>query len=173
MTEPPQLTIHPVSGIDVEDVHAELVTLYRRCYAGPPWHEGDDEVAAYATRIRSWATRDSFTGLIARVPDRDGLAGATYGWLDPPEIRGLPMPGVDRPRVFHVGDLMVDPDHRRRGLGRRLLDQLVAGRLPAALVTHRDSGSRRLYESAGWRHTGTLTPPGSWTMLVYVREPTG
>ena len=170
MTDPPPPTIRPLTGADLDDVHAELVALYRRCYAGPPWHEGDEEVAAYATRIRTWATNDGFTGLIARHDDGT-LAGATYGWVGPPEARGLPMPGVDHPRVFHVGDLMVDPDHWRRGLGRRLLDQLVTSRLPAVLVTHRDSGSRRLYESAGWRHTGTLAPPGSWDMLVYAREP--
>lgn len=169
MTEPFVPTIHPLTAVGVGTVHAELVALYRHCYAEPPWSEGPEEVAAYAERVRGWASEDGFTGLLARHDDGT-LAGATYGWVGPPQVRSLPLPGIDHPSVFHIGDLMVHPRSRRHGLGRRLLDQLVAGRRPAVLVTHPDSDARYLYETAGWRSTGTITPLGSWPMLVYLSE---
>jgi GNAT superfamily N-acetyltransferase len=80
------------------------------------------------------------------------------------------MPGVDHSRVFHIGDLMVHPSARRQGLGRVLLDQLVASRQPAALVTHPDSSARRLYEAAGWRPTGRFTVLGGLDRIVYALD---
>jgi GNAT superfamily N-acetyltransferase len=160
-------TIHPLDGPGVAAVADELADLYARCYAEPPWSEGPDDVARYRTRLAAWATEAAFTGLLARR--RDGsLAGATYGWVGPPSLRHVPLPGLGPGPVFHVGDLMTHPDHRRHGLGRRLLDTLVAGRRPAALVTHPDSGARRLYDAAGWAATGTVAVPGIDPLLTYV-----
>jgi ribosomal protein S18 acetylase RimI-like enzyme len=72
--------------------------------------------------------------------------------------------------LFHVGDLMVHPKAQRRGLGRELLDQLVSGRTPAVLVTHPDSGSRRLYEAAGWRSTGSVQLEPDSPLVVYMLD---
>jgi GNAT superfamily N-acetyltransferase len=161
-------TIRPLIGPDVERVHSELVELYATCFAEPPWSEGPDEVASYAERIRTWTTRSGFTGLLAR---RDGtLVAAAYGWFGRPEVAGVPMPGVGHSRVFHTGDLMVHPSARRQGLGRVLLDRLVAGRQPAALVTHPDSSARRLYEAAGWRPTGRFAVLGGLDRIVYALD---
>ena len=163
------LAVGPLTGPGVERVLDDLVALYAGCFAEPPWSEGPDEVAAYAERIRRWATRSGFTGLVARGDDGT-LVAAAYGWFGRPEVDGVPMPGVDHGRAFHIGDLMVHPSARRRGLGRALLDRLVVGRRPAVLVTHPDSDARRLYEAAGWRRTGRFTAPGGLARVAYALD---
>jgi GNAT superfamily N-acetyltransferase len=143
--------------------------MYAACFAGPPWHETDGDVVAYSSRIRLWAELDGFTGVIAH--DLAGrLVGAAYGWYGPAEARGVRLPGIAAGRLFHVGDLMVHPGRQRRGLGRALLDRLVAGRRPALLLTHPESVSCRLYNTAGWRVTGTVDLPGSPGNVVYTLD---
>lgn len=162
------LTITPFTGADAaaEPLLTEILDLVAHCFAEPPWSEGPDDLAAQAERIPGWADRDCFTGL--QVRDEQGtLVAAAYGWFGPPEVDGTPMPGVDRDRAFHVVDLMVHAVARRRGLGGVLLDRLVGDRRPAVLVTHPDSGARRLYEDAGWRATGTFTVFGDRERVVY------
>jgi GNAT superfamily N-acetyltransferase len=151
-------TITEIGGPAVDALHPHLVDLYAACYGGPPWHETEDDVDAYASRIRRWAALDTFAGLVAH-DEAGALVAACYGWQGPPTAGGIPLPGITAEEPFHVGDLMVHPTAQRRGLGRRLLDRLVAGRRPALLITHPESVSRRLYEAAGWRATGTLDLP--------------
>ena len=163
------LTVRPLDRAGVEAAHDELVGLYARCFAEPPWSEGADDVAAYAERIGEWAARTGFAGLVARS-DGGTLVAAAYGWVGRPEVEGVSLPGVGHDSAFHVGDLMVDAPARRRGLGRALLDRLVAGRRPAVLVTHPGSDARGLYESAGWRRTGDLTLPSGVDRVVFVLD---
>lgn len=59
---------------------------------------------------------------------------------------------------FHVADMATDPDHQRRGLGRRVLDWLVADveeRAPegAFVSLLADPPGVRLYRSIGLRET--------------------
>jgi ribosomal protein S18 acetylase RimI-like enzyme len=161
-------TIRPLRRDGLAVVAGELAELYGLAYAGPPWSEGPDGVARYRDRLATWAGRNGFAGLLARRDD-GLLAGAAYGWWGPPAIDDARLPGVAAgvERVFHVGDLMVHPAAERRGLGRRLLDQLVAGRAPCVLLTHPDPHAWRLYESAGWRRTGTIALVGAPSLLVY------
>jgi GNAT superfamily N-acetyltransferase len=163
------LSVRPLDGAGVVAAHDELVGLYARCFAEPPWSEGTDDFAAYAERIREWAARSGFAGLVARSAGGT-LVAAAYGWVGRPEVEGVPLPGVGHGPAFHVGDLMVDASARRRGLGRALLDGLVADRRPAVLVTHPDSDARGLYESAGWRRTGALTLPSGVDRVAYVLD---
>jgi len=160
------------SGEDVAGAfHAELVDLYGLSYREPPWDETDEDVAAYAARIREWAGYEGFTGLAVRDPVDGRLTGVVYGWFHPAESGGRPLPGVEAARPFHVGDLMVHPLARRQGLGRHLVDRLTADRRPAVLLTHPDSAARRIYEAAGWRHTGELDQPDAPTRSVFVLDP--
>jgi ribosomal protein S18 acetylase RimI-like enzyme len=55
-----------------------------------------------------------------------------------------------RPSIFFVYELGVDERHRRRGIGRRLMEELLAGRDEAFVLTEPDNhAANALYASLG------------------------
>lgn len=60
---------------------------------------------------------------------------------------------------FHVADMATDPAHQRQGLGRQVLDWLLAevdSRAPEGALVNliADPAGQRLYEQVGFRHVG-------------------
>jgi GNAT superfamily N-acetyltransferase len=120
-------------------------------------------------RMDRLLARFGFEAVAARR-DR-GLAGFAYGaplstgspWWDgldpsPPEGFTAETGG----RTFAVIDLAVRPSHRGSGLGRLLLDDLLAARPEerATLATApHEHEVRAMYRRWGWRHVGR-TPGG-------------
>ncbi|WP_148575685.1 GNAT family N-acetyltransferase [Nocardioides caldifontis] len=91
--------------------------------------------------------------LVARV---DGVTAATAGWF------------VREPGWGDVVAMWVAPTHRGQGLGRLLLDAVVADIGAAGLrarlwVADGNGSARRLYERAGFTPTGEQAPirPGA------------
>lgn len=65
-------------------------------------------------------------------------------------------------RLALVARLLVAPDHRRRGIGRALLDAaaqqaLACGRWPIVDVAAHFEGAIKLYEGAGWIPAGKVS----------------
>lgn len=89
------------------------------------------------------------------VAEHDGVV-AGYVRLDD----GFPIPAHDHVRV--IGGLAVDPDRRRLGIARQLVDAAVAEarRRGARKVTLRvlghNTGARRVYEGCGFVVEGVL-----------------
>lgn len=92
-------------------------------------------------------------------------SGAYLGWLaehDGTVVAGgglIPQPGVPRPENIHGGDeayllnVYTDPAHRRRGLARRLMDEMLAWcreRGLARVMLHASDEGLALYESLGF-----------------------
>ena len=70
---------------------------------------------------------------------------------------------VEPDRIGVVSRLMVSPSARRRGVGRQLLwtattEAARRGRAPALDVVTTYAAAIALYERAGWRRVGTITP---------------
>ena len=90
-------------------------------------------------------------------------------------------PQPNAPHRAEVGKMLVRPEWRRRGLGRRLLAAaearaLAAGRTLLLLDTESGSGGDRLYRSCGWTEYGRVpghafTPDGrlAETTMFYKR----
>lgn len=89
----------------------------------------------------------------------DNLATTTVLELDG-EAAGFVMWRAEPSGVALVITIHVLPAFRRRGLGRQLLDVVTEqaraqGLARVTLGVHRDNPAARLYESAGFRRTGT------------------
>lgn len=101
-----------------------------------------------------------------------GLAGGTYhGWLvEAPEGRVVAGGGIislefqshprdPEPRRAWVVNMYTEPEHRRRGLARRLMDAMLAwcrDRGMRSLYLHASDEGRPLYESLGFEPTNEM-----------------
>ncbi|WP_454048932.1 GNAT family N-acetyltransferase [Cellulomonas sp. Marseille-Q8402] len=114
--------------------------------------------------------RDS--GLSPRRPDQaDGALAGSWSWchVRTAEGRVVAMGRVvgDGGWYFLVADMAVDPEHQRRGLGRRVLTRLledIRTRAPegAYVTLVADPPGRALYESLGFRDVA----PGATGMVL-------
>lgn len=79
---------------------------------------------------------------------------------------GSALGGIDprRPQTGRVGGMWVAPEVRRRGVGRALLDAVLAWCAERGMdrvelfATEDGTASRRLYEEAGFWYTGRRDP---------------
>ncbi len=138
-----------------------LERLYRQCFSTPPWLEPEDRLAGFRDRLARHLDNDGASGVV--VVDRDELLGVVYGWPAGSELAsGSPFddalaaavsPEVARrlvaPAVV-VAELMVDPGHQRRGIGRALLTRYVEDWPAAWLATHPEAPAAAMYREAGW-----------------------
>lgn len=129
----------------------------------------DYDLGDYRARMDQLLTRPGFEAVTAR---QDGeLAAFMYGaplatgsrwWdgLEPEPPAGFT--AENGRRTFAIIDLAVRLSHRRQGLARRLMDQLLAGRPEerATLATApHEHEVQAMYRRWGWRHAGRT--PGS------------
>jgi [ribosomal protein S18]-alanine N-acetyltransferase len=124
------ITIHPMEATDLDEVDA----IERHSFKTPwPRQVFADELG------RAWARID-----VARHADR--VVGFVDYWLVADEV--------------HLLAIATHPDHRRKGVGARLLDHLlgVAHATSAALVTlevrRGNVPAIALYERRGFRRVG-------------------
>lgn len=137
----------------------EIEAVYAEAF---PRSDLDD----YRARMGRLLASPGFEAVTAR---RDGaLAGFVYGaplsagssWWD--SLAPVPAAGFAAEtgrRTFAVIDLAVRPARRGRGLGRRLLDELLAGRTEerATLATAPDEQDvQAMYRRWGWRYAGRV-----------------
>ncbi len=73
--------------------------------------------------------------------------------------------------VFYLQDLLVHPDHQRRGIGRALLKRCVerfAHVRQKVLLTDDEPHQHQLYESAGYRDVTEIRPLHAFARLDQV-----
>jgi ribosomal protein S18 acetylase RimI-like enzyme len=125
------------------------IDLSSGLFSGKPLH---DPSAAHLTE-RFGEVLDSDRCVLIATDE----AGAVVGMLAAkPDDVGA----IDLTPVLHVTHLMVDPEHRRRGIGRALLERTVEwarGTGVTKLELHvfpYNEAAIRLYESFGFRREG-------------------
>lgn len=156
------IDVRSVDAFELAGYARRLERLYRRCFSLPPWSEPEERLARFTDRFAAHLANGGAGGVV--VADGPDLVGAVYGWPAGPELAsGSPFddalaaavtPAVARrliaPAVV-VAELMVDPRHQRRGIGRALLTRYVEDWPAAWLATHPDAPAATLYRQAGWR----------------------
>lgn len=74
---------------------------------------------------------------------------------------GLARSVSDGATLVYLQDILVHPDHQRRGLGRDLVSTLLgqyAGIRQQVLITDTESGQRAFYESLGFTEAHEMEP---------------
>ncbi|MEU4160468.1 GNAT family N-acetyltransferase [Actinoplanes sp. NPDC026670] len=176
-------TITAATAEQLRELADRLHTVYRQCFAAPPWNETPDEIAAYPRQLARQTGHPGAHGFVAE--DEHGeIAGAVYGWPAPPRLPenneydlavrdavGPDAAGLLVEPAVLVAELMVAPAHRRRGLGRMLLARYTAGHPRAWLATHPQAEAVALYEAEGWIRRAAYIV-GRKPFVLYTREAT-
>jgi ribosomal protein S18 acetylase RimI-like enzyme len=144
----------------------QLVAVYQAAMGAPPFHETEVETGWFAEELADELGEPGFHCWVASEDDR--VVGFAYGY----ETREIPAEGwygLVREAVgpaaaeqwlagqFSVVWIAVHPDRRGRGIGRALLERLLAGAGTdrAWLITHDlDTPAQALYRSLGFQHLG-------------------
>ncbi|MBV8593535.1 MAG: GNAT family N-acetyltransferase [Caulobacteraceae bacterium] len=139
MSDTPSLTIRAATPNDepaLGRLGASLVKLHHAFDAERFVAAGERTERGYGGFLVSQLGRDDVVVLVA---EEDGVVrGYVYAAVEGPNWMALRGPaGV-------IQDLVVDPERRRQGIGRRLLD--------AALDWLRDRGAPRVTLSTAWRN---------------------
>jgi ribosomal protein S18 acetylase RimI-like enzyme len=152
------------------------VMLYEASYAaenGVPDVSALREHPGLARYVEGWGDRTDL-GVVACESDSGDPVGAAWLRLLTGEAKGYAYVDDETPELA----IAVAPDHRGRGLGGRLLRELLdaaAGRFGAVSLSVRaENPALRLYERTGFRlaverETGESTAGESVTMTLELR----
>jgi GNAT superfamily N-acetyltransferase len=156
------IDVRAVDAFKLTAYAGQLERLYRQCFSTPPWLESEERLAGFRDRLAHHLANPGAGGVI--VCDGDDLVGVVYGWPAGHELAtGSPfddalaaavIPSVASrlvaPAVV-VAELMIDPAHQRRGIGRALLTRYVEDWPAAWLATHPDAPAATMYRREGWQ----------------------
>ena len=142
-------TIRPAQPSDRDAAVALYAALHRAHETlDPRYRLADDALARWATDVRDWTRSRADAVWLAETPAGDAVGLLTAHLYQPPPMF--------RPHTLvWVDDLYVDPAHRGRGVGRRLLDAARTwGRERGAVelragVLAANEGARRFWAGEG------------------------
>lgn len=162
----PEGALRRIQSTDLE----ALVTLYTRAYAERPgefWVWSSPDPTADARDYLSQYFRPDGTWTSEFVPEASAV------WQSHAEVVGCVLVDANPARGPGVANLMVDPRHQRRGIGRRLIVhalQMLEANRPGAvgLVAIRGGAPYELYRELGFEQ---VPPPegrreGHWVRGV-------
>ncbi|MFI7642936.1 GNAT family N-acetyltransferase [Nonomuraea sp. NPDC049400] len=137
---------------------------YETIYSEPPYNLSPPYTQAqFVERSASQAQRPGFE--LVSAEDGPDLAGFCFGLTFEPGRwwRGAtseaPADVLDFPKLAII-ELILLKEYRGRGLGKQLMDELLADRVEqyATLAAHPDAPAHAMYERWGWRIVGKSQP---------------
>lgn len=120
-----------------ESLFDPICDLYAGTFSVPPFTWDDHEAQRQRDSLRRLLSDPTFALAVAVARDGDGLVGFVYGAQVPAHTRcwqGSVTPLAPevaaewQGRTFAVADMAVRDDRRGHGIGRRLLETLLASR---------------------------------------------
>ncbi|MFC4585462.1 GNAT family N-acetyltransferase [Sphaerisporangium corydalis] len=146
-----------------EELDDEYVDVYLDIRAEPPYNSGPlYQRDRFLDRSRKQMENEGFDLVVARSGGT--LAGFAFGFRVPAGRwwGGGPGPSEELVNVdkFAVVELNLRREYRGHGYGRRLLDELLAGRPEkwAILLSLPAAPAHAMYEHLGWSVVGTMQP---------------
>ncbi|WP_445395118.1 GNAT family N-acetyltransferase [Streptomyces sp. LE64] len=161
------MRIRAARTADAAEIAQVHVRAWRAAYAGivpQPYLDALDPVAKTRTWQEILGQPGHRRGVLVAHPAADPQRIAAFATYAPA--------GEDHPHRAELGALYADPDHWGTGTGRELTAATVtamreAGYREAVLwVLAENARARRFYESAGWRHDGTVVPDDNGGVLL-------
>ena len=176
----PDLVIRTHDSEQAIKITHQIIGLYAEVFAEPPYNEGPDDVDSFAELLNLEIPQPAFRLVTGHMGEE--LIGFGYGYALRAQTRWwegvTPMPAADFAaehdgRTFVIKELAVRAHWRRRSVGRRLHDAVLADRAEerASLTCRPDAVSAVVaYTSWGWSPVGTFRPaPEGPEYLVMVR----
>lgn len=156
----------------------EIADLYEQVYAEPPYKAADKySRARFLQRTRDQAVASGFKLITAWCGDE--LVGFTFGFTMPPgawwKNASKPAAEVLEADKFAVVELVVSKTERGRGLGRRLMNALLAGRPEryATLAAVLDADAYDMYLRWGWSKAAEFRNEPPFSDALVLRVPRG
>jgi GNAT superfamily N-acetyltransferase len=144
----------------------EYTDAYEEIYAEPPYNSNPlYGRQRYLARTAQQVSAVGFDAVSAIDQDGQAVAGFAFGfrmgkgrWWGG-ETTTAPSEVLDVEK-FAVIELILRKPYRGHGVGKRLLNELIAGRPEpyATLLSHPQAEAHNMYERWGWRVVGTCTP---------------
>ncbi|MGH3731701.1 MAG: GNAT family N-acetyltransferase, partial [Micromonosporaceae bacterium] len=165
----PDVTFHRLSAEQATTRYDDLRALYAEVYAEPPHRLGDEDVEAFRTQFDEHLALPGFT--LLTVESGDELAGFSYCVSFPPgawwvgTVTPPPLALVLSTKIAVI-ELLLRKPYRGAGLGRRLMDTLLAGRPEryAILLANPEPAARAIYRHWGWQEAGTVQVRPHWPL---------
>jgi ribosomal protein S18 acetylase RimI-like enzyme len=169
MSAPGGVTVRQQDSSQAVALIDAICRLYDAVFSQPPFRWTDEESEHHRRSLAGLVTNPTFGLATAEAADElvgfaygVGLAGDTAWWSrmtrSLPEELTVEWDG----RTFAVIDLAVRQDFRKRGVGRALLDTLLANRSEErATLTVQPvaTDTKAFYDHLGWQRLGTTKGP--------------
>ncbi|MEO3820664.1 GNAT family N-acetyltransferase [Plantactinospora sp. B24E8] len=166
--------VRTIDGGSAWAVRDQLVETYRAVFCAPPWNEPPARAVRFAELLALWVEQPGFTAVLAGQDS--ALTGFALGLTTPDpfpddraygQVRRLLGPAAEAlSGALEVAELAVLPSARRGGLGRRLLDALVADHPAWLLTVPGIAGTAAFYDAVGWLRHAT-----GYGITVYTNRP--
>ncbi|MGW1198840.1 N-acetyltransferase family protein [Streptomyces sp. NPDC002536] len=162
------LDLNRLNGEEADERREALADVYEEAYA-EKLDGAFRSRPAFLDRLAAYVQRPGFELVTAR--EGNELVGYVFGFGIAPSgtwwggFRGEVPSHVSvltgQGKVFAISELMVRPPWRRRGIARRLHDELLTGRsedLGTILVDPKNTPARSAYYAWGWEKLGDIQP---------------
>lgn len=169
MSRPDGVTLNHCDAGQASALLDPLCLLYDTVFSQPPFRWTDDESERHRQSLIRLISNPTFALVTADAAGE--LVGFAYGvglTSDTQWWSGIAEPLPDelraewKGRTFAIIDVAVREDYRKRGIGRALLDVLLASRpeqRATLTVQPVATDTKEFYEHLGWQRVGTTKAP--------------
>lgn len=145
----------------VQDLHSQIVAIYRNAFTLPPYSKPEAEVDEFSHSLPHLLDREGFRFVGAFDSNSGQIVGFAYGytctagqwWYETVKPALSPDNAYRLEGAFQFAEIAVAPSAQGRGIGSRLHDRLLSKlRHERAVLStlQADTVAHHLYQRRGW-----------------------